>query len=184
MEEFFIPPILKSGKPEAESNQLSKIYYGKAAASEKAASKCSSFGWAFGFWGQKPKPKVQPNGSLAVTRQHMLFTATCIMKLCFADQEAKEEGINSDLLYSLAKGPDFRARVFNRCFINCFLFRTASIQKNLTTRNSGVYVKGDSSTGNMAWYGVLKKITTLDFANEKEVVLFQCDWYDVPAQRI
>jgi hypothetical protein len=64
--------------------------------------------------------------------------------------------------------------VFNR-------FRTTSIEKNLTTRNSGVYVKGDSSTGNMAWYGVLQKIITLDFANEKEVVLFQCDWYDVPA---
>jgi hypothetical protein len=71
--------------------------------------------------------------------------------------------------------------VFNRCFINGFLFRTASIEKNLTTRNSGVYVKGDSSTGNMAWYGVLQKIITLDFANEKEVILFQCDWYDVPA---
>jgi hypothetical protein len=64
--------------------------------------------------------------------------------------------------------------VFNR-------FRTTSIEKNLTTRNSVVYVKGDSSTGDMAWYGVLQKIITLDFANEKEVVLFQCDWYDVPA---
>ena len=81
-------------------------------------------------------------------------------------------------------GPDFRDRVFKRCFINGFLFRTASIEKNLTTKNSGVCAKGDSSTGNMTWYGVLQKIITLDFANEKEVVLFQCDWYDVPAQRI
>ena len=97
-------------------------------------------------------------------------------------RKQKEEGIiDSDLLYSLAKGSDPRARVFNRCFINGFLFRTASIEKNLTTRNSGVYVKGDSSTGNMAWYGVIQKIFALDFDNEKEVVLFQCDWYDVPA---
>jgi len=59
-------------------------------------------------------------------------------------RKQKEEGIiDSDLLYSLAKGPDPRARVFNRCFINDFLFRTASIEKNLITRNSGVYVKGD-----------------------------------------
>jgi hypothetical protein len=42
-------------------------------------------------------------------------------------------------------------------------------------------VKGDGSTGNMAWYGVIKKIITLDFPLEKEVVLFECDWYDVPA---
>ena len=64
MEELFIPPISKSRKPKAKagSNQLSKMYYGKAAASEKAASKNSPFGWAFGFWGQKPKPKAQPNG--------------------------------------------------------------------------------------------------------------------------
>ena len=61
MEELFIPPISKSRKPKAGSNQLSKINYEKAAASEKAPSKSSPFGWAFGFWGQKPKPKAQPN---------------------------------------------------------------------------------------------------------------------------
>jgi len=42
-------------------------------------------------------------------------------------------------------------------------------------------VKGDDSTGNMDWYGVLKKIITLDFPGEKEVILFECDWYDVLA---
>ena len=29
--------------------------------------------------------------------------------------------------------------------------------------------------------GVLKKIITLDFPGEKEVIMFECDWYDVPA---
>nr|TKW14652.1 hypothetical protein SEVIR_5G180500v2 [Setaria viridis] len=33
----------------------------------------------------------------------------------------------------------------------------------------------------MDWYGVPKKIITLDFPGEKEVILFECDWYDVPA---
>ena len=42
-------------------------------------------------------------------------------------------------------------------------------------------MKGDDSTGNMDWYDVLKKIITLDFPGEKEVILFKCDWYDVPA---
>jgi hypothetical protein len=107
----------------------------------------------------------------------MLFTALVLWNCVL--QISKEN--DSELLYSLAKGPDHRARVFNRCFINGFLFRTASIEKRLTTRNSGVYVKGDGSTGNMAWYGVIKKIITLDFPLKKEVVLFECDWYDVPA---
>ena len=39
----------ESQKPKAGSNQLSKMYYGKAAASEKAGWKSSPFGWAFGF---------------------------------------------------------------------------------------------------------------------------------------
>ena len=51
MKELFIPPISKSRKPKAKagSNQLSKMYYGKAAVSEKAVSKNSPFGWAFDF---------------------------------------------------------------------------------------------------------------------------------------
>jgi hypothetical protein len=71
--------------------------------------------------------------------------------------------------------------VFNRCFINGFLFRVSSVENFLTTQNSGVYVKGDSSTGNMDWYGVLRKIICLDFPGEKEIMLFQCAWFDVPA---
>jgi len=51
----------ESQKLKAGSNQLSKMNYGKAAASEKAPSKSNPFGWPFGFWGQKPKPKAQPN---------------------------------------------------------------------------------------------------------------------------
>ena len=91
------------------------------------------------------------------------------------------DGKTSAAIYALSQGPDHRARIFNRCFINGFLFRTAEIEKNLTTQNSGVVVKGDDSTGNMDWYGVIKKIFSLEFPNAKEVILFECDWYDVPA---
>jgi hypothetical protein len=34
---------------------------------------------------------------------------------------------------------------------------------------------------NMDWYGVVQRIIALDFPNGKEVVLFQCDGYDVPS---
>nr|TKW21368.1 hypothetical protein SEVIR_4G163000v2 [Setaria viridis] len=67
------------------------------------------------------------------------------------------------------------------CFINGFMFKTAHVEKNLTTQNSGVVVNGDPTTGNIDLYGVVKKIYALDFQTQKEVILFQCDWYDVPA---
>jgi hypothetical protein len=84
-------------------------------------------------------------------------------------------------MYVLSKGLDHRARVFNKCLINGFLFQTTDIEKNLTTQNSGVFVKGDDITGNMDWYGVIRNIISLEFSSGKEVILFKCDWYDVPA---
>ena len=80
------------------------------------------------------------------------------------------------MLYDLARGLHHCIRVSNRCSINGFFFRTRDIEKHLTTQNSGVVVQGNG----MEWYGVIKKIIVLDFANEKEVMLFQCDWFDVP----
>jgi hypothetical protein len=41
-------------------------------------------------------------------------------------------------------------------------------------------VKADEKESNMDWYGVLQKVITLDFPGEKEVILFECDWFDVP----
>jgi hypothetical protein len=42
-----------------------------------------------------------------------------------------------------------------------------------------VVVKGDDSTGNMDWYGVIRNIVSLEFPSEKEAILFKCDWYNV-----
>ena len=42
-------------------------------------------------------------------------------------------------------------------------------------------VKGDDTTGNMNWYGVIKRMISLEFPGQKEVILFQCNWFDVPA---
>lgn len=84
-------------------------------------------------------------------------------------------------MFALAQGPDHRARILNRCHINNWLFRTSAIERNLVTQNSGVLVRGDDTTGNMNWYGVIRKIISLEFPGQKEVILFQCEWYDVPA---
>jgi hypothetical protein len=103
--------------------------------------------------------------------------------LIFKLQIAKlyEKGEATKLMHALSQGPDPRARVLNRVHINNWLFRLAAIEKSLVTQNSGVVVKGDDSTGNMTWYGVIRNIISLEFPQEKEVILFQFDWYDVPA---
>jgi hypothetical protein len=43
---------------------------------------------------------------------------------------------------------------------------------NLSTQNGGGVVKGDVSTGNMDWYGMVQRIVALDFPNGKKVVMF------------
>ena len=52
----------------------------------------------------------------------------------------------------------------------------------LKTQNRGVVVKGDESTGYIDWFGVIKKIIALDYLVSNEVILFKCDWFEVPPQ--
>jgi hypothetical protein len=85
--------------------------------------------------------------------------------------------VSSDL-FALAQGPDPRPRTLNRCHINNWLFRTVNIEQTLVTQNSGVLVKGEAKGTN--WYEVIKRMISLEFPEQKEVILFQCDWFDVP----
>jgi hypothetical protein len=41
-------------------------------------------------------------------------------------------------------------------------------------------VKSNEKESNMDWHSVLQKVITLYFPGEKEVILFECDWFDVP----
>ena len=50
----------------------------------------------------------------------------------------------------------------------------------LKTQNSSVVVKGEESTGYIDWFCIIKKITDLDYLESKEVILFKCDWFEVP----
>ena len=80
-------------------------------------------------------------------------------------------------MFALAQGLDHRARILNRCHINIWLFRTSAIERNLVTPNNGLLVRGDASSGNMNLFGVIKKIISLEYPGQKEVILFQCEWY-------
>jgi hypothetical protein len=95
--------------------------------------------------------------------------------------ELHKDGKVSDEIYALAKGPDHIVCVYNRTVMNGYFFRNSYIEHGLSTQNSGVVVKGDASTNNIDYYGVIKKIIFLDFPPDKEVVIFECDWFDVPA---
>ena len=85
------------------------------------------------------------------------------------------KGEVSSEMFALAQGPDSQARTLHRCHINNWLFRTADIEKSLVTQNSGVLVKGNGTSGSMNWYGVIKRMISLEFSGQKEVILFQCD---------
>ncbi|GMY18082.1 Transposase-associated domain [Fagus crenata] len=94
---------------------------------------------------------------------------------------SRDKQVNDQIL-SLARGPDPRARVYTRYCINGFLFRTKEAEKTLKTQNSSVVVKGDERTGYIDWFGVIKKIIALDYLGSKQIVLFKCDWFEVPSQ--
>ena len=52
----------------------------------------------------------------------------------------------------------------------------------LKTKNNSVVVKGEESTRYIDWFGVIKKIIALEYLGSKEVILFKCDWFEVPPQ--
>ena len=88
-----------------------------------------------------------------------------------------DNGEVSKEMFAHAQGLEHRARILNRCHINIWLFRTSAIERNLVTPNNGLLVRGDASSGNMNLFGVIKKIISLEYPGQKEVILFQCEWY-------
>jgi hypothetical protein len=83
-------------------------------------------------------------------------------------------------ILSLARGPDRRAYFYKGYIINGFRFRTKEAEKNLKTQNSGVVVKGDDITRNVDYYGVIRCIIQLQYLGRERIVIFKCDWFEVP----
>ena len=91
----------------------------------------------------------------------------------------QDERINDQIL-SLARGLDSCAWVCSLYTINGFLFRIKEGEQMLKTQNSSVVVKGERSTRYIDWFGIIKKIIVLDYLESKKVILFKCDWFEVP----
>ena len=64
--------------------------------------------------------------------------------------------------------------------MNGFLFRIKEAEQTLKTQNNGVVVKGDERTSYIDQFGLIQKIIVLDYLESQEVVLFKCDWFEVP----
>ena len=87
--------------------------------------------------------------------------------------------VNKQLLSS-TRGPDRCANFYKGYAINGFRFHTKQRETFLKTQNCGVVVKGDVLTGDVDYYGMLTKIIELEYMGKDQVVLFKCDWFDVP----
>jgi len=84
------------------------------------------------------------------------------IKVFYIERKISEE------LYALSQGHHDMARVFSRCFIHEFFFRTASIEVSFSTKNSRVSVKGDAVQA--IWIGMvsLKRFSHLIFLVKKK----------------
>ena len=85
----------------------------------------------------------------------------------------------NDQLLSLACGPDRRVYRYKSFLLNGWRFNTRDRDLHLKSQNSGIFVKGDDSTGNLDYFGTLTDIIQLNYLGESSVILFKGDWWDV-----
>ena len=85
----------------------------------------------------------------------------------------------SKQLLDLACGPLEEAVCYNGYIVNGFRFRKNEVDCNKRTQSCGVLVKGDASTNNRDYYGVLIDIIELHYMGGNKIAMFKCDWRDV-----
>lgn len=85
----------------------------------------------------------------------------------------------SKQLFDLARGPLEKAVCYNGYIVNGFRFRKNEVDCSRRTQSYGVLVKGDASTGNRDYYGVLIDIIELHYMGGNKIAMFKCEWRDV-----
>ncbi|XP_071688269.1 uncharacterized protein [Rutidosis leptorrhynchoides] len=87
----------------------------------------------------------------------------------------------------LVSGPDEMVKKYNGYVINGYRFNNKHLEKNRRTQNSGVMLAAITNSfasardnnpimGYVTYYGVINYIVELQYAVERSVVLFHCDW--------
>ncbi|KAK1415823.1 hypothetical protein QVD17_31611 [Tagetes erecta] len=90
-------------------------------------------------------------------------------------------------LRNLASGPAEFVKKYKGFIINGFRFHTKSLEENRKTQNSGVMLDAMTNSfssardnnpivGDVTYFGVLNDIIELEYAVDRKVVLFHCDW--------
>jgi hypothetical protein len=84
-------------------------------------------------------------------------------------------------LSSLSLGPERKCKCYNGYFVNGYVFHTEEYGQGRKTYNSGVCVKGSTSSElEVDYYGRLEEVVELQYHNEQNrVFLFKCYWYDM-----
>ncbi|XP_071728182.1 uncharacterized protein [Rutidosis leptorrhynchoides] len=105
----------------------------------------------------------------------------------YVDEDmAGDNRITNDIT-ALANGPYVVVKKYKGYIINGFRFHIKDVEKNRTTQNSGVMIDAVTSSfssasdnnpilGDVTYYGILNDIIELQYADNKQVVLFHCDW--------
>jgi hypothetical protein len=80
----------------------------------------------------------------------------------------------------LSLGPESKVKCYNRYFINGYVFHTEEYRHERKTYNSGVCIKGlTSSEFEVDYYGRLEEVIELQYhSKQNRVFLFKCYWYD------
>jgi len=83
-------------------------------------------------------------------------------------------------LSSLSLGPERKVKCYNGYFVNGYVFHIEEYGHGRKTYNSGVYVKGSTSSElEVDYYGRLEEVVELQYHSEQNrVFLFKCYWYD------
>jgi hypothetical protein len=77
------------------------------------------------------------------------------------------------LLSSLSLGPERKCKCYNGYFVNGYVFHTEEYGQGRKTYNSGVSVKGSTSSElEVDYYGRLEEVVELQYHNEQNRVFY------------
>jgi hypothetical protein len=96
------------------------------------------------------------------------------------------EGSAAISLSLLSLGLERKVKCYNEYFVNGYVFHTEEYEHEKKTYNSGVCIKGSTSSEfEVDYYGRLEEVIELQYHSEQnKVFLFKCYWYDTTDREI
>ena len=97
-----------------------------------------------------------------------------------SNQRVQIGGSAAISLSLLCLGPKRKVKCYNGYFVNGYVFHTEEYGHGRKTYNSGVCIKGSTSSEfEVDYYGRLEEVIELQYHSEQNrVFLFKCYWYD------